>query len=351
MPRSLWQQQLADSLREPAALARRFGLDPAMAAAVAARYPLAITPHYLALIEHRDDPIGRQCLPDARELATDPTLREDPLAEARHAPVPGLIHRYPDRVVLLAAAQCAVYCRFCTRKRQVGCPALASLAADAEPALDYIARQPAIHDVLLSGGDPLLLEDDRLEQLLLRLRAIPHVETIRIGSRVPVTLPQRVTPRLAALLKKFPPLYLNTHFNHPRELTPAAAEACRLLAEAGVVLGNQSVLLRGVNDAAATLTELFRGLLRLRVRPYYLHQMDLARGTGHFRVRLERGQELLRQLRGPLSGLAIPHYMVDLPGGCGKIPLTPEYVVQLGDRALLRTPDGAVISYANHPRD
>lgn len=343
---SSWQRQLIDSVTAPAGLAERFGTDMSELDAVVQRYPMRITPYYLDLIEKPGDAIWRQCVPDRRELLL---CQEDadPLAEERLSPVPLLVHRYPDRVLLLASGQCAVYCRFCTRKRKVGCAAMGVSDRHLDEAIDYVARTEQVRDVILSGGDPLLLEDDRLEHLLMRLRAIPHVEIIRIGSRVPVTLPQRITEELCAMLRRYHPLYLNTHFNHPRELTPQAFEACRRLADAGLPLGNQTVLLRGVNDTPAVMRQLVKGLLKMRVRPYYLHHMDLAAGTGHFRTRIETGLDIVAALRGPISGLAVPHYVIDSPGGKGKIPLLPEYLLKLGDTALLRTPSGEMIEFPN----
>lgn len=334
-----WQIQLRDSLTDPAELAARFGLDPVRLAAVAARYPLRITPYYLGLIEAPDDPIWRQCIPDPAELDAA-GLPDDPLAEERLAPLPGLVHRYPDRALLLASGECAVYCRFCTRKRQVGCRAMAADGARIEAALAYIAATPTIREVILSGGDPLLLADAALDELLGRLRAIPHLRTLRIHSRVPATLPQRVTPQLCNLLRRHHPLWLNTHFNHPRELTAEAAAACALLADAGIPLGNQTVLLAGVNDDAEVLAELCNGLLALRVRPYYLHHLDLTAGTAHFRTAVEDGLAIVEALRGTVPGLAIPHYVIDTPGGRGKVPLLPNYIEQIGDSLLLRTPAG-----------
>ncbi|AMV73309.1 KamA family radical SAM protein [Desulfuromonas carbonis] len=342
----LWQQQLQQSLTDPALLATRFGLDPAPLARVAARYPLRITPHYLALLQGPDDPLWRQCVPDLRELDAM-GLVDDPLAEEAQAPVPAVVHRYPDRALLLAGNSCALYCRFCTRKRKVGCAAALLSFGALLDGIAYIERTPAIRDVLLSGGDPLLLSDGLLGEVLGRLQKIPHVEMIRIGSRVPVTLPERVTDNLCNLLRRHHPLYLNTHFNHPRELTPAAAEACRKLAAAGVPLGNQTVLLKGVNDDAQTMLELLRGLLQIRVRPYYLHQMDLVAGTGHFRTRVETGLEIMRALRGQVTGLAIPHYVIDLPGGKGKVPLLPETIKAMGETLLLRTASGGTVEYPN----
>jgi lysine 2,3-aminomutase len=344
-----WQQSLRDSLTDPLQLASRFAIDPAPLQAVARRYPLRITPYYLALLAGPGDPLWRQCVPDPAELEAD-GLFTDPLSEAHLSPVPGLVHRYPDRALLLTTASCALYCRFCTRKRSIGCGGK-SQGPDFTAALAYIGRRPALREVILSGGDPLLLDDDRLDDLLGRLRAIPHVETIRIHSRVPVVLPERITPRLCRLLQRHHPLYLNTHFNHPRELTPVAAEACQRLADAGVPLGNQSVLLRGVNDDTETLRRLFRGLLRLRVRPYYLHHGDLVAGTAHLRTTIETGLTLIAALRNTLPGTAIPQYVIDLPGGRGKVPLLPDAIEQLGATAIIRATNGERVAIANPRRE
>ena len=343
-----WQQSLRNSLTDPTQLAARFGIDPAPLLAVAQRYPLRITPYYLDLLEGPGDPLWRQCVPDPAELAADGLL-SDPLSETRLSPVPGLVHRYPDRALLLTTATCAVYCRFCTRKRAIGCSS--DHTPDFAAALAYIAQTPALHEIILSGGDPLLLDDDRIDDLLGRLRAIPHVETIRIHSRVPVVLPERITEKLATLLGRHHPLYLNTHFNHPRELTPEATQACRRLADAGIPLGNQSVLLRGVNDDAETLRSLFRGLLRRRVRPYYLHHGDLVAGTAHLRTTIETGLSLMAALRNTLPGMAIPQYVIDLPGGRDKVPLLPDAIVQLGPTAIIRAANGEPVAIANRCRD
>lgn len=342
-----WQNSLKHSITSVAQLAQHFAVDAPALEAVVARYPLRITPHYLGLIREIGDPIWRQCVPDPRELCADALLL-DPLGEELHSPRPGVIHRYPDRAVLLVSGACAVYCRFCTRKRQVGCGSMQPGRDQLQAGLDYIARTPAIRDVLLSGGDPLLLTDGVLEELLTGLRRIPHLDILRIGSRVPVTLPDRITPELGALLRRFQPLYFNTHFNHPREITPESAAACARLADAGIPLGNQTVLLRGVNDDSEVMAELLRGLLRIRVRPYYLHQMDLAQGTGHFRTRVETGLGIIEAQRGQLSGLAIPQYVIDTPGGRGKVPLLPDYLRTLGDRVVLRTPDGEELIFPNN---
>lgn len=339
----LWQQRLKESITTVDELAQRFGIDPEPLREVTERYPLKITPGYLDLIEAVGDPIWRQCAPDVLELGADGFV--DPLAEEAHSPVPAIIHRYHDRVILLASNNCAGFCRFCTRKRRVGSTDHAVSFREQRQGIDYIAADHRIRDVILSGGDPLILPDSVLEDLLERLYAISHVEIIRIGSRVPVTLPERITPALCQLLSKFAPLYLNTHFNHPRELTPEASAACALLADRGIVLGNQTVLLRGVNDDVATMTELLRGLLKIRVRPYYLHQMDLVEGTAHFRTPLQTGLDIVRSLRGPVSGMACPHFVVDLPGGKGKAPLLPDGICYRDGKTIIATSTGEQVEY------
>lgn len=344
-----WQQSFSASLIDPHRLAARFALDPRPLAQVAERYPLRITPYYLELLEEPGDPLWRQCVPDLAELEAD-GLFTDPLNEADLSPVPGLVHRYPDRALLMTTTSCALYCRFCTRKRTVGNSCTAS--TDFTAALAYIAKTPALQEVILSGGDPLLLDDDRLDDLLGRLRAIPHIETIRVHSRMPVVLPERITARLCRILQAYHPLYLNTHFNHPRELTPFSAEACRRLADAGIPLGNQSVLLRGVNDEADTLRHLFRGLLKMRVRPYYLHHGDLVAGTAHLRTTIETGLNLVAALRNTLPGLAIPQYVIDLPGGRGKVALLPDAIEALGATAIIRAANGERVAITNSdPKD
>jgi lysine 2,3-aminomutase len=312
---------------------------------VAAVYPFRVSSSYAALIRQPGDAIWRQCIPDIRELDEDGQLA-DPLAESSLSPVPGLIHRYPDRVVLLVSNRCPVYCRFCMRKRHIGDDLASPPGREAlERALAYIAATPAIRDVILSGGDPLMLDDDSLHHILGRLRDISHVSVIRIGTRIPVTLPERITPELCAMLKQFHPLYINTHFNHPAEITIESARACNLLADAGIPLGNQTVLLRGVNDDVTIMRELMSGLLSIRVRPYYLHQMDLVRGTAHFRTPIATGLEIVKGLRGHISGLAIPHFVIDLPGGKGKVPILPDVPEQEGDMVFLKTYQGERVAY------
>lgn len=291
---------------------------------VISRYPMRVNRYYLELIEKIGDPLWLQAIPSPEEVE-DRVCLEDPLEEENLSPVPNLVHKYPDRVLFLVNSRCAMYCRFCTRKRKVGSRTMSVTAETVEAGLDYIRRSPEIRDVLVSGGDPLLLPDEKLEYILARLRDIPTVEIIRIGSRVPCTLPMRITERLAGILKKYHPLYINTHFNHPRELTAEAAEACVMLADSGIPLGCQTVLLRGINDNPATMTDLMRGLLRIRVKPYYLFQGDMSRGTNHFRTSVKSGRKIMRSLIGHVSGMAVPTYAVDAPEGGGKIPLTPSY--------------------------
>lgn len=307
-------------------------------------YPFRLTPHYASLISSRNDAIWSQCVPDPREL-DDYDQVPDPLAENALSPVPGLIHRYPDRVVLLVSNRCAVYCRFCMRKRHVG-EGDAPLSRDAfERALAYIRATPAIRDVILSGGDPFMLDDESLDYILTRLREIRHVAIIRIGTRIPLTMPERVTPELCRILARHHPLYVNTHFNHPAEITPDSAKSCQLLADAGIPLGNQTVLLQGVNDNVDTMRQLMTGLLAIRVRPYYIHQMDLVKGTAHFRTSVATGLEIVRGLRGHVSGMAVPHYVIDLPDGKGKVPILPDAVERLGDTLTLTTYQGERINY------
>jgi lysine 2,3-aminomutase len=340
----LWQKNLKSSITDPDELAELFPCDPASLRPVVEKYPMRISRHYLGLIHSVGDAVWRQCVPDALELE-EAGLLPDPLNEEALSPTPCLIHRYPDRVVLLAASVCAVYCRFCMRKRKVGCPDEGVGTDELDGALRYIEETPAVRDVILSGGDPLLLPDDELAYILRRIRRVPHVEIVRIGTRVPVTLPERVTPRLCRMLKGFHPLYVNTHFNHPLEVTTQSAEACSMLADAGIPLGNQTVLLKGVNDDPAVMKRLVQKLLTIRVRPYYIHQMDLVRGAGHFRAEVRRGLEIMKGLRGHTSGMATPYYVIDAPGGKGKIPLLPDNGEFMGDMLVLKNYLGEMIEY------
>jgi len=300
---------------------------------VARRFPFRINRYLLNLLRFPGDPLWRQIIPDVRELE-DETGWEDPLAEETLSPVPNLVHRYPNRVLWLVFHECAATCRFCTRKRRWEKP-LPMTEEAYQAGLDYIRRHHEVKDVLLSGGDPLLLPLSRLESLLRSLRMIPHVEIIRIGTRIPSSFPRRITPHLANMLARYHPLYINLHFNHPLEITPEASRACLLLANAGIPLGSQTVLLQGVNDRADILGELFQKLLTLRVRPYYLMQMDLTRGTAHFRTPIGTGLKILRALRNHISGLAMPHFVIDLPGGQGKVPLIPNSVEKIGKDCLI----------------
>jgi lysine 2,3-aminomutase len=291
---------------------------------------MRINAYFLDRVLRGGDPLARQVVPDPRELEDTKGL-DDPLAEDTYSPVPQVTHRYPDRVLFTVTNGCAVYCRFCTRKRKVGRGKPVSVQ-DIVGGIRYIRQTPQVKDVLVSGGDPFMLTDERIEWLLRKLKEIPHIETIRIGTRIPCVLPARVTPSLVRVLKRIRPLYINVHFNHPDEITKEAEAACRSLADAGAVLGNQTVLLRGINDDSSILASLFRGLLRMRVRPYYLLQADLTKGTDHFRTRIETGLAIMEKLRGHVSGLAVPHYVVDLPHGGGKVPLVPRYVVRRDER-------------------
>ncbi len=339
-----WEKSLAGSITCLDELAEHFKIDLSAGREAAERFPMRITPYYIGLMEKAGDPIWLQCVPDRREFENDGQV-PDPLNEEGLSPVPGLIHRYPDRVVFLVSSRCAVYCRFCMRKRQVGCPQWKMSGTDRDAALDYIAGTPSIRDVILSGGDPLLLADDELEDMLASLRKIPHVEIIRIGSRVPVTLPERINARLCRMLKRYHPLYINSHFNHPREITQMSARACARIADAGIPLGNQTVLLKGVNDDPVVMKNLMQKLLAIRVRPYYIHQMDLVKGTGHFRTPVEQGIRIMAGLRGYTSGMATPYYVIDAPGGKGKIPILPDCYEQREKKFFLKNYRGEKIEY------
>jgi lysine 2,3-aminomutase len=343
-----WQKSLAASISSLEELTKRFRIDPEPLQPVAERYPMRITPYYLSLVQEIGDPIWRQCVPDPRELQNE-DLPVDPLNEVTSSPVPGLIHRYPDRVVLLVSSTCATLCRFCMRKSWIQSQARSNTNNSIEAALEYVQKTSAIRDVILSGGDPLLLADELLERILARLRKISHVEIIRIGSRAPVTLPDRITSRLCRMLKRYHPVYVNTHFNHPLEITPQSAEACQRLADAGIPVGNQTVLLKGVNDNLEIMKELVQKLLRIRVRPYYLHHMDLVKGTHHFRTSVAQGLRIMAGLRGYTSGMAIPYYVIDLPGGKGKVPILPEDLERNRHTLYLRNYLGEVIEYPDCP--
>ncbi|WP_437607119.1 KamA family radical SAM protein [Sorangium sp. So ce834] len=314
--------------------------------------PIRVTPYYLSLCDKSDPacPIRRQCVPLADEAAEVPGDLVDPLGEVAHEVAPHLVQRYPDRALLLATDRCAVYCRFCTRSRMVGDGGGAVALERLAPAMAYLDAHPEVRDVIVSGGDPLAVSTDRIVRLIARLRQIPSVETIRIATRVPVTLPQRITAELVRALRPHHPLWVMTHFNHPKELTPAAERACKRLVDNGFPVMNQTVLLRGINDDATTLAALFRGLVRWRVRPYYLLQMDPVRGTAHLRTPLAAGISLMEQLQGRLTGIALPKLIVDTPGGMGKVPVGPDYVVdRRPGRTVLRTHRGVEVEYVDPP--
>jgi lysine 2,3-aminomutase len=310
---------------------------------------MAITPYYLSLFDevNLDCPIRKQAIPSGAELRNSVSDLLDPLNEDVDSPVPGLTHRYPDRVLFLITDQCAMYCRHCTRRRFAGQKDKQSPKERIDRAIEYISKTSNVRDVVLSGGDALLVSDDYLENIIQRLRAIPHVEIIRIGTRAPVVLPQRITDNLVNMLKKYHPIWVNTHFNHPNEMTTEASYALEKLADAGIPLGNQSVLLRGVNDCVSIMKELVHLLVRNRVRPYYIYQCDLSQGIEHFRTPISKGIEIIENLRGHTSGYAVPTYVVDAPGGGGKIPVMPTYIIsQSPDRVVLRNYEGVITSYA-----
>lgn len=309
---------------------------------------LGITPHFFNLVDPHDEfcPIRWQVIPRSGEGDVASWEMSDPVGEDSHSPVPGLVHRYPDRVLFLVTDRCAAYCRYCTRSRLVSNASGYDFHPNFEQQIAYIAAHPEIRDVLLSGGDPLLLTDDKLEQLLSRLRAIPHVEFLRIGSRIPIFLPQRITPELCAMLKKFHPLFVSVHTNHPRELTTEVRDALGRLADAGIPLGNQSVLLKHVNDSADVMKALVQKLLMCRVRPYYIYQCDLIAGSAHLRTSVRKGLEIMQALRGHTTGYAVPQYVIDAPGGGGKVPVNPQYVLSRNaDRVVLRNFEGKVFEY------
>jgi lysine 2,3-aminomutase len=329
----LWQKMIRDSIHSVDQLVEKFKLDRRVAERLDKFFQARINPYYLSLIRYPGDPIWLQCVPDETELS-DIDAPEDPLGEDSMSPVPNITHRYPDRVLFLTTSQCGMYCRFCTRKRKVGDSSKISMRG-LEAAFKYIEEHKEIRDVILSGGDPLMLTDAMLEKILQRLRQIPHIEIIRLGTRMPVVLPHRITPKLVRMLKKYHPIYVNTHFNHPWEITPESKRACELLADAGIPIGNQTVLMKGVNDDPEIIKELFRKLLLMRVRPYYLYQADLTKGANHFRTPVKVGLEIMDKLRGHTSGLAVPYYVIDAPGGGGKIPLLPQYILYQDDEKLI----------------
>jgi lysine 2,3-aminomutase len=346
-----WRWQLKNRVTTLAGLEKRLELTSEERAGVllaGTKLALAVTPHYFNLIEQDNSgcPIRRQVIPRIEEGWDSPYDMADPCGEDAAMPVPGLVHRYPDRVLFLVTDRCASYCRYCTRSRVVSGAGEQELHTDFDEAYAYLARHTGIRDVLLSGGDALLLSDDKLEGILKRLRGIPHIEFLRIGTRVPIFLPQRITPELCAMLKKYHPLWMSVHVNHPRELTAEVRDALGRLADSGIPLGNQSVLLSGVNDDVAVMKELLHKLLMCRVRPYYLYQCDLIRGSSHLRTSVARGVEIIEALRGHTTGYAIPQFVIDAPGGGGKVPINPGYVLYHDkEKVVIRNFEGRIFEY------
>ena len=326
-----WHWQFSNRIRTLESLERLFILSDAEKSAMTlseGKLPVAVTPYYASLIDQHDSeqPLRRTVIPVSQEFILNKGESEDPLNEESCCKAPGLFHRYPDRVLFLATNVCSVNCRYCTRSRVVGNGEANFSRSDWDKSLKYINAHPEVRDVLISGGDPLTLPENSLEYLLIRLRAIPHVEIIRIGTKIPMVLPQRITNSLVNMLRKHHPLWISIHCTHPDEITPEASEACRRLADAGIPLGSQTVLLKGVNDQVDTLTRLFQKLMQIRVKPYYLYQCDPIAGSEHFRTTVRKGIELIRGIRGFTSGYAVPHYVIDAPGGGGKIPICPDYI-------------------------
>jgi lysine 2,3-aminomutase len=346
-----WRWQLANVIRDTDTLGRVIDLDERQRADLdrcLERFRMAITPYYAALMEKKYElcSVRLQAVPSVRELEDCAADLADPLFEDVDSPVPGLTHRYPDRVLFLVTNRCSMYCRHCTRRRLVGFEEEHLSREQISRCMDYIREHTEVRDVLLSGGDPLVLPDDRLEEILAELHSIDHVEMIRIGTRVPVVLPMRVTDDLVKMLAKYHPIYVNTHFNHYKEITAEARDACARLADAGIPLGNQSVLLRDINDCPRIMKKLVQELLMIRVKPYYIYQCDLSQGIGHFRTSVARGMEIVENLRGHTSGLAVPTYVIDAPGGGGKIPVMPSYLLSYSDkRVILRNYEGAITTY------
>lgn len=339
-----WQKILQKSLTSAKEISEKFDIPLADVVKIQNNFDIKINPYYLSLIKEKGDPIYKQVVPDLKELE-DHGLFCDPLSEDRDSPVKSIVHRYPDRCLFLVSHDCASFCRFCTRKRKVGDPAQIN-PKFIDEGIEYIENHPEIRDVIMSGGDPLLLSDDWLKYIFHKLRRIPHVEIIRIGTRVPCFLPQRITTKLTNMLKQYHPIFMNVHFNHPDELTPVAVKALGKLANAGIPLGCQTVLLKGVNDDAEVMKKLMQKLLLARVKPYYIYQADYVSGTEHFRTRVEKGLEIVKAIRGWTSGLAVPHFVIDSPGGGGKIPLLPEYVVHISDEeVVMRNYQGKVFRY------
>lgn len=345
-----WRWQLSHRLNTLDELQQFINLTPEEIEGVSAedKFRLDITPYFASLIDPDDPmcPVRQQVIPKGRELAAFTSMMEDSLAEDAHSPVPGLVHRYPDRVLMLVTTQCASYCRYCTRSRIVGDPTATFSQQEFDAQIDYIERTPQVRDVLLSGGDPLTLNPRLLDKLLTRLREIPHLEIVRIGSRVPIFLPQRFDEEFAEMVQKHHPLWINIHVNHPQEITPELARACDYMADAGIPLGNQAVLLAGINDSVHIQRQLVHELVQMRVRPYYLYQCDLVAGAGHFRTTVNKGIEIIEGLRGHTSGFAVPEFIIDAPGGGGKVPISPNYLLaQAPGHVVIRNFEGYVTTY------
>ncbi len=348
-----WRWQIRNRLRTLEQISNLIPLTPHEARGIkdmGDKLTMSIPPYFASLIDPKDPgcPIRLQSVPRDFELKTAPEEMLDPCGEDKSSPVHGLVHRYPDRVLFLVNEMCAMYCRYCTRSRMVGDGNHTLNTSTYDAALDYIRKHKEIRDVLISGGDPLTLGDRMLEYLISRVKAIPHVEFVRIGTRVPATLPQRITPELITMFKKYSPLWMSVHFNHAKEVTPRVRHACNMIADAGIPMGSQTVLLRGVNDSPAVMKKLFHELLKIRVRPYYIYQCDPIVGSGHFRTTVECGINIIQNLRGHTTGYAVPTYVIDCPGGGGKVPIGPDYIVsKKNGRHTLRNFEGELYTYVD----
>ena len=352
-PPDLWKKLLSKSISSPNQIPKKIRISKKDLNEVCEKYPIMINPYYLSLVKKKDDPIYKQCIPSKKEISDDfgeeDPLNEEPEHQERKG-VPSLItHRYPDRVLFRISNSCAMYCRFCTRKRKVGDPNKQPTWKEVGKALKYIKSNKEIRDVILSGGDPLMLDDKGLDKILKSVYSIlkkRENSIIRIGTRIPCVLPQRITPKLCNVLKKYHPLFINTHFNHPDEITKESKKACGMLADAGIPVGNQTVLLKGVNDNSATMKKLMQKLVSIRVRPYYIYQCDPVKGANHFRTRVEKGLEIYKSIRGHTSGLCVPHFVIDAPDGGGKIPLLPEYLQSIKkDKVVMKNYLGNIHTY------
>jgi lysine 2,3-aminomutase len=340
-----WQKLMKKSVRKAEDIPKKFKINKKQIDKVTEIYPMCSNSYYTSLIKKKGDGIWKQCIADVKEITCEDGVA-DPLHEETDSPVPGLVHRYPDRVLLLVSNVCAMYCRFCTRKRKVGKKYETITEEDFKKALSYLRKHKEIRDVIMSGGDPLMLPDSKLEHYISEIRKIKHIEIIRIGTRVPCTLPQRVTPKLCNMLKKYHPLYINTHFNSPYEITKESEKACGMLADAGIPLGNQSVLMKGVNSDPKVMKKLVQELIRIRVKPYYIYIPDNVKGTRHLAASVEDGLKVIEAIRGWTSGMCVPHLIIDIEGGGGKIPILPEYLVKKrGNKYTFRNYEGKSFVY------